>query len=52
MKENNQLNVKELFNIAFQNQKKKNFKIAISQYKKIIDIHLLHHTWRPLLIHC
>ena len=38
MKENNQLNVKELFNSAFQNQKKKNFKIAISQYKKLIDI--------------
>ena len=38
MKENNQLNVKKLFNSAFQNQKKKNFKIAISQYKKLIDI--------------
>ncbi len=38
MKEYNQLNIKELFNLAFQNQKKKNFKIAISQYKKIIDV--------------
>ena len=38
MKENNKLNVKELFNLAFQNQKKKNFNIAISQYKKIISI--------------
>ena len=38
MKENNQLNVKKLFNSAFQKQKKKNFKIAISQYKKLIDI--------------
>ena len=38
MKENNQLHVKELFNLAFQNQKKKNFKIEISQYKNLIDI--------------
>ena len=38
MNENNQLDIKELFNLAFQNQKKKNFKVAISQYKKLIDI--------------
>ena len=38
MKENNKLNVKELFNLAFQNQKKKNFNTAILQYKKIISI--------------
>ena len=44
MKENNQLNVKKLFNSAFQNQKKKNFKIAISQYKKLIDINPVSYT--------
>ena len=38
MTKNYQLYVKELFNLAFQSQKKKNFKIAISQYKKLIDI--------------
>ncbi|MDC3102149.1 tetratricopeptide repeat protein [Candidatus Pelagibacter sp.] len=38
MREYNQLNIKELFNLAFQNQKQKNFKVAISQYKKIIEI--------------
>ena len=36
MKINNQLDIKKIFSLAFKNQKIKNFKTAIDQYKKIL----------------
>jgi tetratricopeptide (TPR) repeat protein len=38
MSHNTQLNIKQIFDLAFENQSKKNFKVAKKLYEKIIEI--------------